>query len=300
LDLVLLDIMMPELDGFQVLQRLKADPILASVPVVVLSARAQEQDLLTALASGAADYVTMPFSFRELLARIDRVLSEGPEPIRMSVTHRSGASVLGELVTGDPKGVSVRFHRDGAPSLVIGDRVTLAMRSASLTETIELEGTVGGRSEAEPYRSFRFALDQRSDREMTDALLRVIGRRGSQRLYFGPEQAVDVRVVAEARGEPLAFEGGIQNISATGMRLLLKGPVDRELHCVDEVGLDFSLPGVETRFQMFASIRHREAADGGVCYGIQFSEQDGEDLLTQQEEIVDYIMSCNGDENAAE
>ncbi len=73
-DLVLLDIMMPELDGREVARRLRRSASNASVPIVMLTARGEEADELTGLALGADDYVVKPFSMQVLLARIEAVL----------------------------------------------------------------------------------------------------------------------------------------------------------------------------------------------------------------------------------
>ena len=71
---ILLDVMMPVMDGIQVLKELKASPDTESIPVIMLTAASQEKDVITGFDSGAADYVTKPFSFPELLARLNRVL----------------------------------------------------------------------------------------------------------------------------------------------------------------------------------------------------------------------------------
>ena len=76
-DLVMLDVMMPVLDGFQVLRRLKSDDQTKGIPVIMLTAKGQEKDIVTGIESGAFDYVTKPFSFPELIARIDRALASG-------------------------------------------------------------------------------------------------------------------------------------------------------------------------------------------------------------------------------
>jgi DNA-binding response OmpR family regulator len=73
-DLIILDVMMPLLDGFAVLGRLRADADLRTIPVIMLTARGQERDILSGLQGGAADYVVKPFSLKELLARVDVVL----------------------------------------------------------------------------------------------------------------------------------------------------------------------------------------------------------------------------------
>jgi len=69
-DLVLTDVMMPKLDGLGLLRALRADPRTRTIPMIVLSARAGEEGRIEGLAAGADDYVTKPFSARELLARI--------------------------------------------------------------------------------------------------------------------------------------------------------------------------------------------------------------------------------------
>ena len=74
-DLILLDIMMPVMDGFQVLQKLKSQEATKNIPVIILTARGQEKDVVTGFGAGAADYITKPFSFAELTARVNRVLA---------------------------------------------------------------------------------------------------------------------------------------------------------------------------------------------------------------------------------
>ncbi|HEY3592698.1 MAG TPA: ATP-binding protein, partial [Polyangiaceae bacterium] len=69
-DLVLTDVMMPELDGFGLLRELRADPKTRTIPVILLSARAGEEAAVEGLGAGADDYLVKPFSARELLARV--------------------------------------------------------------------------------------------------------------------------------------------------------------------------------------------------------------------------------------
>ncbi len=73
-DLVLSDVMMPKLDGFGLLAALRNDPALRDVPVLLLSARAGEEAKVEGLSAGADDYLTKPFSARELLARVRAAL----------------------------------------------------------------------------------------------------------------------------------------------------------------------------------------------------------------------------------
>ena len=73
-DLVMLDLMMPGLDGLQVCQRLRADPRSGRIPVIMLTAKATEADRVVGLELGADDYITKPFSPREVVARVKAVL----------------------------------------------------------------------------------------------------------------------------------------------------------------------------------------------------------------------------------
>lgn len=74
MDLVLLDIMLPEVDGLEVCRRLKANPQTSGIPIIMLTAKAEEIDRVLGLELGADDYVVKPFSMRELLARVKAVL----------------------------------------------------------------------------------------------------------------------------------------------------------------------------------------------------------------------------------
>lgn len=73
-DAVVLDAMMPVVDGYQVLRRFREDPALAKVPIIFLTARKQEEDIVEALKLGASDYLAKPFIPEELLARLSRLL----------------------------------------------------------------------------------------------------------------------------------------------------------------------------------------------------------------------------------
>jgi DNA-binding response OmpR family regulator len=75
-DLIVLDAMMPVLTGSEVLARLKADPATATVPVIMLTARRAQDDVVSALRAGAADYLTKPFIPEELIARVESALAQ--------------------------------------------------------------------------------------------------------------------------------------------------------------------------------------------------------------------------------
>ena len=78
IDLVVLDVMLPRMDGWQVLAALRADPATEQIPVLFLTARDDVQDRVRGLELGADDYLVKPFAFVELVARIRTLLRRGP------------------------------------------------------------------------------------------------------------------------------------------------------------------------------------------------------------------------------
>jgi len=75
-DAIVLDAMMPLVDGYEVLRQFRAMDGMAAVPVIFLTARKQEQDIVAALALGASDYLAKPFIPEELVARLSRLLAK--------------------------------------------------------------------------------------------------------------------------------------------------------------------------------------------------------------------------------
>ncbi len=78
-DLVVLDLMLPGMDGLEVCKRLKADSALQQIPVVMLTAKGEESDIVAGLELGADDYITKPFSGKVLVARVRRLLRKTVE-----------------------------------------------------------------------------------------------------------------------------------------------------------------------------------------------------------------------------
>ena len=79
-DLLLLDLMLPGLDGLEVCRELKKNPRTAGIPIVMVTAKGEESDIVAGLELGAEDYVTKPFSMKVLLARVRGVLRRRREP----------------------------------------------------------------------------------------------------------------------------------------------------------------------------------------------------------------------------
>jgi two-component system, OmpR family, alkaline phosphatase synthesis response regulator PhoP len=109
-DLIVLDLLLPKVDGLDVCKQLKSDPKTQHIPIVMLTAKSEEVDMVTGLECGADDYVTKPFSPRVLLARIRSVLrrraktavaDDDPEALRIAnlLIHPGRHEVL---VNGTP------------------------------------------------------------------------------------------------------------------------------------------------------------------------------------------------------
>jgi len=90
-DLVLLDLMLPEVDGLEVCKRLKSSPQTEHIPIVMVTAKSDEADIVTGLELGADDYITKPFSPKVLVARVRAVLrrktTEIPEKTTVIKIH---------------------------------------------------------------------------------------------------------------------------------------------------------------------------------------------------------------------
>ena len=76
--LVILDLMLPGMDGLSVCQQIKSDSLTRSTPIIIVSAKGEESDVVIGLGLGADDYIAKPFSPREMLARVKAVLRRGP------------------------------------------------------------------------------------------------------------------------------------------------------------------------------------------------------------------------------
>lgn len=116
-DLVLLDVMMPVLDGWQVLRALKEDEELQDTPIIMLTALSEERDIIRGHLQGAVRYVTKPFEMRTLLRAVEEGLTEPDEAERLERRTRVKRLLqrLAELDSGRAGESSVRFSKLEAP-----------------------------------------------------------------------------------------------------------------------------------------------------------------------------------------
>ena len=115
-DLVMLDIMLPDMDGIEILKKMKKDPEMKDIPVIMVTAKGAEYDKVMGLDAGADDYVTKPFGMMELVSRIRAVLR------RTSKKEEDDTYVLGEI----------RMDRKKHEVTVEGEPVALTLKEYEL------------------------------------------------------------------------------------------------------------------------------------------------------------------------
>ncbi len=98
-DLILLDIMMPEMDGYEVARKLRSDPNTTTIPIIMFTAKTQVDDKVAGFEAGADDYLTKPTQPRELFAHVKAVLARGKKPSAQAPV--SPTSKTRGYITGD-------------------------------------------------------------------------------------------------------------------------------------------------------------------------------------------------------
>ena len=160
-DLLLLDVMMPQVDGVEVLRRLRADPSTAALPIVLLTAKSLSADKVVGLTAGADDYIVKPFDTLELLARVQTTLRRTAEARSVSPltglpgNHRIELEIAGRAASSAPYAVchvdldEFKSFND-AYGFLRGDRLLLTLSScllagaASAGEPRPFVGHIGG------------------------------------------------------------------------------------------------------------------------------------------------------------
>jgi DNA-binding response OmpR family regulator len=131
-EVILLDLMVPQLNGWEVCRRLKAEPDTKAIPIIMVTGRVEEGDKVLGFELGADDYVTKPFSPRELVARVRAVVRRGrhDEPLEKKThlkagdleidRHRFEVRMKGKVVELTPKEFELLATLVGAPGRVFG------------------------------------------------------------------------------------------------------------------------------------------------------------------------------------
>ncbi len=226
-DLVLLDVVLPDLDGIEVCRRLRASPTTANLPVILLTARTFAADKVVGLAAGADDYVIKPFDTLELIARIRSTLRRNAEMRAVSPltglpgNHRIDSEIALRVATDDPFAVcyfdldNFKAFNDGY-GFLRGDGVIALLAEAVGIAAVECEppaflGHVGGddfvliclpgQAEAACTRALEIfdkrVVELHEPGDVARGYLQLVDRQGFPRQY--PLVSVSVGVVMSGR-----------------------------------------------------------------------------------------------------
>lgn len=200
-DLILLDVNMPEMNGYEVCQRLKADARLKDIPVIFISALHDTMDKVQAFDAGAVDYITKPFQFEEVKARVQ--------------THLRTYRMQKELEQQYAAIKKLEELKDNLTHMIVHDMAS-PIQTIGLAVDLVLSGETGpGRENVEVLS--RAADASRSLTEMVNSLL-DISRMEAGQMPLHPAEA-DLRHLAEEAAETMHLLAGAKEI-----RLAVQGP----------------------------------------------------------------------------
>ena len=158
-DFLILDLNLPDLDGFTICRELRRTPATASLPILMLTARASEQDRVMGLELGADDYLVKPFSVRELLARVAAILRRASGPIETdNASYDSGGlRIDGRTLRVYVDGEEVKLARKEFELLwmLVRNRPAVVSRDRILSEVWQLADDVETRTVDAHIRNLR-------------------------------------------------------------------------------------------------------------------------------------------------
>ncbi len=164
--LIVLDLMLPGMSGLEVCRTLKGDPTTASIPILMLTAKAEEVDRIVGLELGADDYVTKPFSPRELVLRIQNVLRRTSPQGEATETLRAGRIVIDRArlyVTVGGKPIDLTATELKLLTLLIERRGRVQSRDTLLNEVWGYESVIDTRTVDTHIRRLREKLGECAD-----------------------------------------------------------------------------------------------------------------------------------------
>ncbi|CAM3161867.1 ATP-binding protein [Corallococcus soli] len=184
-DLVLSDVMMPVMDGIELVRQLRADEALRTVPIILLSARAGEEETASGLELGADDYLTKPFAARELLARVQAQLTMAAMRLRAAEQEEQAA-----LLAQQQRWLEAVLDRLPTPTLLVDPdsrRFTFANHAAQELADGDFPGGLG---DAEQGAAFRLTDETEAPFDLARALdapvrdLEAVGHSPAGRLHL--------------------------------------------------------------------------------------------------------------------
>jgi two-component system sensor histidine kinase/response regulator len=261
-DLILLDINMPEMNGYEVCRHLKADAGLKDIPVIFISALHETMDKVRAFDAGAVDYITKPFQFEEVKARVQ--------------THLRTYRMQRELEQQYAAIKKLEELKDNLTHMIVHDMAS-PIQTIGLAVDLALSGETGPGGENVEVLS-RAADASRSLTEMVNSLL-DISRMEAGPMPLHPADA-DLRHLAEEAAETMGLLAGVKQI-----RLAVQGPsvplrVDLDLIrrvFINLIGnaLKFTPPGGEVSITVSAAdgLARAEVHDTGIGIPEEYHER---------------------------
>ncbi len=144
---LVLDLMLPGMEGTEICKRLKADPKTAHIPILMLTAKAEEVDRVLGLELGADDYVTKPFSPRELVLRVKKLIERGrPRPVEVLTWGDLIVDVAKHSVTVKGKPVELTATEFKLLATLMERRGRVQTRDTLLTDVWGYEGDIDTRT----------------------------------------------------------------------------------------------------------------------------------------------------------
>lgn len=164
--LILLDLMLPHVDGVEVCKRLKADPKTAHIPIIMLTAKAEEVDRIIGLELGADDYVTKPFSPREVVLRVKSILRRAKadaEPVEVIKFADIVVNSAKHAVTVKGKPIELTATEFKLLATLMERRGRVQTRDRLLADVWGYEGDVDTRTVDTHVRRLREKLGKAAD-----------------------------------------------------------------------------------------------------------------------------------------
>jgi len=181
-DLAILDVMMPDLNGLQICRMLRADPQLKTLPIIFLTAKAEEADRIQGLELGADDYISKPFSTKELMLRVQSILRRATEPTVEPVKHLQAGNISVDadrhLVTIDGKPIELTATEFKLLRLLMERRGRVQTREHLLINVWNYETEIETRTVDTHVRRLREKLGNEADWIET---IRGVGYRFAER-----------------------------------------------------------------------------------------------------------------------
>lgn len=302
-DLVLTDVMMPEMDGFELLAAIRADTRTASVPVIMLSARAGEESRIEGLQSGADDYLVKPFTARELLARVDSHL-------RMAEFRREAQKHESELVKSLSEARrmaadAIELISDGFYTYDAQWRLTY-MNAAAESQARGSKEALIGRTVWESYPEvigteleshFRLAMETQTPTEF-QYHYRPWSRWFSHRLYPAPDGGltVYVRDITESKSAEQALRRADQLATAGRLAASIAHEVNNPLEAVTNLlYLAANTPELPEQASKMLSMADRELRRLSqiASTGLRFYRQSSAPSRISIQEMIDSVLFFN-------